>query len=289
MSTHVITVGKQWLHHEVTQVLRQRRGVRVGVSEALHHCDFASGVSSVLYCDVHNAEVQHAQASLVQRMQAARQRAGTQPVILMVRMDTGAEVSLETLSWLNLECGVAQQCGLILVWSVDDAVQYLMSLATSAVTSVEYSGTPRPRVGDAPLPVLIDALTQTPQVVTRNDVVRIANRKTCMADVILSEASEWEDIPGLGHRKAARLQHLFRTPFLSSQQRIDSFLPASGDRVFATTSSAMPSRPPKPAGQPVAQFAATLSVETASAPEGRRRMMQALQRRLDAEDDESKE
>ncbi|CBZ34041.1 hypothetical protein, conserved [Leishmania donovani] len=289
MSKHMISVGSRWVHHEVTQALRQRRGVRVEVNEELQHCDFASGASSVLYCDAHSAEIQRDQASLVLRLQEARQRCGTQPVILMVRMDSGVEVSLERLSWLNLECGVAQQCGLILVWSLDDAVQYLASLAASSVTSLEFTGAARPHVGDAPLAVLVDALTQTPQVVTRNDVVRIANRKTSIADALMSEASEWEGIAGLGSKKAARLQHLFRTPFLSSQQRIDSFVPASGESSFSTASKAADSHLPQPTGESIVRLTEALSVDTTVATEGRRRMMSALQRRLDKEDEEGGE
>ncbi|CAM45050.1 conserved hypothetical protein [Leishmania braziliensis MHOM/BR/75/M2904] len=285
MSTHVVTVCSRWVDHEVTSALRQRRGVRVEVNEELQHCDFACGASSVLYCDVQSAGVQRDQAALVLRVQGARQRCGTQPVILMVQMNSIAEVPLETLSWLNLECGVAQQCGLILVWSVNDAVQYLASLAASAVTSLEFSGAARARVGDAPLPMLIEALTQTPQVVTRSDVVRIANRKTCMADVLMSEASEWAGIAGLGHKKATRLQHLFRTPFLSSHQRIDSFVEAAGDSSFATTSKATESNFTQSTGEPNGWATATLPVDTAVTTDGKRRMMKALQRRRDEEDE----
>ncbi|KAG5479012.1 hypothetical protein LSCM1_02854 [Leishmania martiniquensis] len=286
MSTHVVTVGSHCVHHEVAQALRQFRGVRVEVSEALKHCDFSSGSSSVLYYDVNSAEVQRDQPSLLLRVQEARRRCGRQPVILMVRMDTIVEVSLETLTWLNLQCGVAQQCGLVLVWSVDDAVQYLASLATSAVRSLEFSGAARPLIGDAPLPVLIDALTQTPQVVTRNDVVRIANRKASMADLLMSEASELESIAGLGHKKAARLQHLFRTPFLSSHYRVDSFTPAGRDGSFPTASTAKEVPVPQATGEPLTRDTAAFSINTAATTEGKRLMMRALRRRRDEEDEE---
>ncbi|GET88477.1 hypothetical protein, conserved [Leishmania tarentolae] len=289
MSAHVVSVGARWVHHEVTQALRQRRGVRVEVNEELQHCDFSSGASSVLYYDLHCAETQLDRVSLVLRLQEVRQRCGTQPVILMVRMDSVVEVSLETLSWLNLECGVAQQCGLILVWSVDDAVQYLASLTVSGVASLEFTIAERPNVGDAPLPLLVEALTQTPQVVTRNDVVRIANRKNSIADVLMSEASEWEGIAGLGHKKATRLQHLFRTPFVSSQQRIDSFVPAADDSSFSAACRTVEWQLPQHAGESTAPLAETSGLSTAVTTDGRREMLNALQRRLDKEDEEGGE
>ncbi|KAK7196534.1 hypothetical protein NESM_000591100 [Novymonas esmeraldas] len=281
MNTHAIVVSPPWVRHEVTEALRQRRGVRVEVNAALQHCDFACGASSVLYHDATGAVAQREPAALVTRVQEARQRCGTQPVVLMVRLDAAEEPSLASLSWFNLECGVAHQCGLVLVWSADDAAQFLASLAASAVTSLEFSGTARSHVGDAPLPVLIDALTQTPQVVTRNDVVRIANRASCMAEVLMSEAQEWEGIAGFGRKKAARLQHLFRTPFLSSQQRVDSLV--SADSADAVAATGVP-RAPEDVAEP--SLAGSLS-STAAATDGRRRMMDVLQQRRDAEDEDS--
>lgn len=286
MSALTVVCSARWSYHEVTRALRQHR-ISVEVSDNLSYCDFVCGASSVLYYELRSAEVHHNQALIISRLGEARQRCGTQPVILMVWM-SNPEPSLEVLSWLNLECGVAQQCGLLLVWSVDDVVQFLASLVASAVTSLEFNAAGRHDVGDAPLPILIDALTQTPQIVTRNDIVRIANRKTCMADVLMSEAGDWEGIAGLGHKKVLRLQHLFRTLFLSSQQTVESVIGSTAPAKTANTA-------------PVAAVNAMLNDDENSAPSvptvppdanndattlGKERMMRALQRRRDEEDAE---
>ncbi|KPI83389.1 hypothetical protein ABL78_7573 [Leptomonas seymouri] len=204
---------------------------------------------------------------------------------------TNPKPTLETLSWLNLECGVAQRCGLLLVWAVEDVVQFLAGLVASAVTSLEFNAFARQDVNDAPLPVLIDALTQTPQIVTRNDVVRIANRKKCLADVLMSEAGDWEGIPGLGHKKAARLQHLFRTSFLSSQQTVESFMCNSDAQ------DSFGGAPPEATTTAMRTEEAVMSTEGAESPmlapstrgsgatsSGIADMMRALQRRRDDED-----
>lgn len=306
MSSQTIVCSSRWAAHEVTHALKQRR-ISVEVSNTLRYCDFVCGASSVLYYELRSAEAHRDQALIVSRLEEARQRCGAQPVVLMVWM-TNPEPSLEILSWLNLECGVAQQCGLLLVWSVEDVVQFLASLVASAVTSLEFNATARHAVGDAPLPILIDALTQTPQIVTRNDVVRIANRKTCMADVLMSEAADWGGIVGLGQKKAQRLQHLFRTPFLSSQQTVESFLGTSAQSSFASGRPAV-STNITPAAAVAAATAAASAAEgnktpTTSTPPpappqplavnedsdlaslGKEGMMRALQRRREEEDAE---
>lgn len=277
MSTHTVTCSSRWAQHDVVHNLRQRR-IAVVVNDGLRYCDFVCGASSVLYYELHHAEAQREQTLIISRLEEARQRCGTQPVILMVWV-TNPEPSLEVLTWLNLECGVAQQCGLLLVWSLDDVVQFLASLAASAVTSLEFSGGARQDTRGAPLPALIDALTQTPQIVTRNDVVRIANRKTCMADVLMSEAGDWEGIAGLGHKKAARLQHLFRTPFLSSQQTVESFVRSTAHSSAAT----LPAPLDAVDGSALAP-SADLNSEAASL--GKEEMMRALQRQREEEDNE---
>ncbi|KPA81945.1 hypothetical protein ABB37_04175 [Leptomonas pyrrhocoris] len=292
MSSHTIVCSSRWARHEVTQTLLQRR-IGVEVNSGLHYCDFVCGASSVLYYELQSAEAHRDQALIVSRLAEARRQCGTQPVILMVWM-TNPEPSLEVLSWLNLECGVAQQCGLLLVWSVEDVVQFLASLVASAVTSLEFSVAAHQDVRDAPLPVLIDALTQTPQIVTRNDVVRIANRKTCLADVLMSEAGDWEGIAGLGHKKATRLQHLFRMPFLSSQQTVESFI-NNGDAQDSFRSASFAAAPavnsteilvlPSADDERLAP-ALSSNQESGSTTLGKDGMLQALQRKRDEEDAE---
>lgn len=298
MSSQTIVCSSRWARHEVTHTLKQRR-INVEVSDGLRYCDFVCGASSVLYYELRSAEAHRDQALIVSRLGEARQRCGTQPVVLMVWV-TNPEPSLEVLSWLNLECGVAQQCGLLLVWSVEDMVQFLASLVASAVTSLEFNATARHAASDAPLPILIDALTQTPQIVTRNDVVRIANRKTCMADVLMSEAADWEGIAGFGQKKAQRLQHLFRTPFLSSQQTVESFLGGSAaESALASSHPASTTKLTAAAAVAAATAAASTaapnvgSTSSAAAPSasepvslGKEGMMRALQRRREEEDEE---
>jgi hypothetical protein len=295
MSTYTIVCSSQWRQHEVTQTLRHRR-ITVEVNDGLRYCDFVCGASSVLYFELRSAEVNRDQALIISRLEQARQRCGTRPVILMVWM-TNPEPSLEILSWLNLECGVAQQCGLLLVWSVEDMVQFLASLVASTVASLEFNAAARHDAGDAPLPTLIDALTQTPQIVTRSDVVRIANRKTCMADVLMSEAEDWEGIAGLGTKKAKRLQHLFRAPFLSSQQTVESFVATGATESFGGASASATSTASAAAESVTVSFvdgserrtttpASPVNHESNAVSLGKEGMMRALQRRCEEEDAE---
>lgn len=276
-----IAAAPKWANHEVVSFLRQRR-TQVTFNEALNFCDFRCGVTAVLYFEVTNNETTSEQAKLLLRIDDAKIRQKGNPVVVVARVVV-EEPKLELLTWLNLECGVSKRCSLLLAWSVDDVAQSLSTFAASSVVSLEYSTRPKPRLNDAPLPIVIDALTQTPQLITRNDVVRIANRKSCLADVLLSEPSDFDGILGLGTRKVAKLQQLFRVPFSSSFQSVSDLVPSKGTDASSTIADCVRCHMADQANQ--GSTSASLASPSGDHP-ARQRMLDALQRRQVEEDEE---
>lgn len=183
-------------------------------------CDFLCGGTSVVYIDDANrlCDVPFREAisrRLVSLTAQTRTSAGRVALLLLVGP---MEPRPDVLLWLNLYCSVEMNCGVMLCWSEEECANYLEGLAESCVASVDYRMARKRE--DAPIPVLIDAFTQTPQLMTRNDVVRAAHRFGSVAALLLAAPDDLTSLPGLGPKKAARLHAVLHAGFHTSRRLV---------------------------------------------------------------------
>lgn len=217
-------VHPRLLHHPVTQRLSRRRvGVEAASSGSLF--DYRCGHADVLVVDYTTLESSSGRDGVRERVGKLRQ-ASDKPIVAMLVWMSTVDPALDTLSWLNLDCGIAVPVSVVLCWSVEELVQCLETFCTAAVVSTEYAYGAKPKES-TPLPSLVEALTQTPQFLSRTDIIRMANRGNCVADVLSCAPGAFETIPGIGSKKMARLHALLNAPFLSSQQSVTDVLAMS--------------------------------------------------------------
>ncbi|CAD2214747.1 DNA excision repair protein ERCC-1 [Angomonas deanei] len=126
------------------------------------------------------------------------------------------------IRWVNLYCGI--RFTVLLCWEESEVITLLASLcrSRSSIGSRPNPSAP-PTTGD-PVPILLAALTQSPQVVSRPDVIRICNLKPTVRDLLKLSSADIQQLPGIGEKKSVRLETLFNTPFqLKSQPKVVDF------------------------------------------------------------------
>ena len=88
-----------------------------------------------------------------------------------------------------------------------------------------------------PVPVLIDAFTESPALLNRLDVVRLSSTYQSVAEMLLSMGSDErvQRLPGIGPKKARRVAAVLRAPFPTRERRLESFEAQSKIVVDAVT------------------------------------------------------
>lgn len=260
--------------HDFTKHLAENCRRLVLVPHSSPSFDFGCGNSLVLLLDFRSLESTTHRTPVCSRIDDAQKLVTPRGAVVMLVWMNVSEPALEVLSWLNLDCGVARRCGVVLCWTVDEASQFVESLATASPLSISYrpgeraaalgdartaAGATRPHgvdhsqraVGneESPFETIKTAFTQTPQFLTEADVVRIVNRHTTVADLLLSVSLDTvSGLPGVSLKKARRLQDVLHAPFHGSLPGVSDFLqhrgeegPGEGLRV---ADSGHPSPPP---------------------------------------------
>lgn len=216
-----ICVSAHITGHEVTRCLSKRsRGLEWSTHTDSNY-DYRCGKTYVLIHDYLSVEPSSGRAAVCQRLQAVQGRADGN-VVLLIWMNA-LEPSAECLSWINLDCGLAYRCSVVFCWATEEVAQFLETLAAASPAAFHSSGAFRNE--SSPLPLLIQALTQAPQILPRNDVIRVANRSLSVADVLSSAADRYQSIPGFGAKKTGRLHALLNAPFYAQSLSIGTVLP----------------------------------------------------------------
>ncbi|CCW66287.1 unnamed protein product [Phytomonas sp. Hart1] len=212
---NTITVRDALSADEVTRSLIRRRSASFALEiEKLLECDYRCGRAKVFFYEYRVLEVRRARAILIERIVQAKCVQAREMIFLVVLVGA-SEVSIETLSWININCGLEHHCSVVFCWAVEEVVQLLETLSllsnSSLATLGQYTA---PANTSSPLSVLIEALMQSPQILTRTDIVRAFNRCKSVSDLLLCSVDTFVDIPGFGPKKTKKVHELFNTPFV---------------------------------------------------------------------------
>lgn len=152
--------------------------------------------------------------------------------MLVVVLDRSVEPSLPTLTALNLVVA-EMRATLLIAWGRHEAASVIEGLGESGW--ILSSGSSRLRSGPAeeeedaePVPVLIEAFTESPALLQRMDVVRLSSTYHSVAEMLLSMGADerMQRLPGIGPKKARRVAAVLRAPFPTRERRLDSFFGA---------------------------------------------------------------
>ncbi|KEG10730.1 DNA repair protein [Trypanosoma grayi] len=186
-------------------------------------CDFLCGGALVLYIDDMNRLCETTYRGVVsKRISSVKAQIGSSGRSVVLLLIGSLEPRPDVMVWLNLHCSVELHCGVMLCWTEEECASYLEGLAGSGVASVEYRVAGKKE--SAPVPVLVEAFTQTPQLMTRNDVVRAAHRFGSVAKLLTAAPEEFSNLPGFGPKKAGRLCTVFHACFQTSRQMVSDVL-----------------------------------------------------------------
>ncbi|ESL06237.1 DNA repair protein [Trypanosoma rangeli SC58] len=204
--------------------------------------DFICGRACVLYVDDLNRLCDASYRDAVsQRISSAKtQVVASGRRILLLLLVGVTDPRPDVLVWLNLHCSVELRCTVMLCWTEEECASYLEGLADSSVASVDYCMTSKKE--SAPIPVLIEAFTQTPQLMTRNDVVRAAHRYGSVAELLTASAEDLAFLPGFGPKRAGRLYTVLHAGFRGSCRRVSELLSESFEPHTVDETQAAPGR-----------------------------------------------
>ncbi|KAH8618774.1 Binding domain [Trypanosoma vivax] len=230
----VIAVSRTCRDGKITRLMqRHRYTIQEMDGDA---CDFACGSVGVIFVDDINRLCNPTQRAVVhKRLSTLTSSVGAswRSAALLVLV-TSSDPRPDILTWLNLHCSVELRCSTMLCWTEEECAAYLEGLSESSITSVDYRATMR---GErTPIGILVEAFTQTPQLMARNDVVRAAHRFGSVASLLVATAEDFAALPGFGHRKAGRLTAVLNAIFPTSHQLVCDVLhgdvrPNGGDTV----------------------------------------------------------
>jgi DNA excision repair protein ERCC-1 len=170
-------------------------------------------VRSVSSCSAHLQQQQRL-FSLLQEL-----RSTPHPKCLVLVHDTVGELPLEWLSMTN-EITLSLSWGLAFVSSFEEAARLLEGISQAQVSLMPFQQQQQQICGSGGMAEFTEAFTQPPQIVTRLDVVRIANKFGSVAK-FLEQADEasLRQLPQLGGRglKASRLMRILSAEFPSTE------------------------------------------------------------------------
>lgn len=147
------------------------------------------------------------------RSTRAGSTSGGDQLYLFIVVDA-EEPSLDMLTWVNVEVGLALRVKVVLTWTVEELLCML-----DGISRFQHAG------GDVEVPrlsgeadrtsVLVEAFTLSPQIVSRLDIIRIANR-CCgtVAEFLSLPVDEMAKANCVGGKKATKLYQVLNAPFL---------------------------------------------------------------------------
>ncbi|CCW61943.1 unnamed protein product [Phytomonas sp. EM1] len=223
---NTVTVRDALSTHEVTRSLLRRRSTSLAVEiDKSIECDYRCGRAKVFFYDYRVLAAKRTRTLLIERIMQTKGAHGRDIIFLVVFMGA-AEASIETLSWINIDCGLQHRCSVVFCWAIEEVVQFLETLSSSSYSLVAtLARDTMPTSSSAPLPLLIEALTQSPQILTRTDIVRASNRCKSVADLLLCSTETLVDIPGFGPKKTKKVCELFNTPFVAGMPLVTDIVP----------------------------------------------------------------
>ncbi|RNF10652.1 DNA repair protein [Trypanosoma conorhini] len=204
--------------------------------------EFVCGRTCVLYLDDLNHLCDMSYRGAVSRRisSAKAQVASSGRRVLLLLLVGATDPRPDVLVWLNLHCSVEQRCAVMLCWNEEECASYLEGLTDGSVASVDYRTNSKKE--SAPIPVLIEAFTQTPQLMTRNDVVRAAHRYGSVAELLTASAEDLASLPGFGPKRAGRLHTVLHAGFHASRRLVSEVLPESHEPHPVQESETAPER-----------------------------------------------
>lgn len=142
--------------------------------------------------------------------------------LLMIDVE---EPQQDVLSWINLTC-LEHRVTLQLCWSWSDAKAAIEGIDEGggdhlAGSAQQYQRGRGNGSTASTVQTMIAALSQTPALMSRQDVIRAANKVGTVAELLLLAESDLEGLPGIGARKAKRIESVFRAPFPTTDARLD--------------------------------------------------------------------
>lgn len=165
------------------------------------------------------------------------------------------EPQLDILTWINLTCA-EEEVVLQLCWTWSEAMALMEGLGEGGGepperrSSIAGNGS-----SSSSVQIMIGALSQTPALMSRQDVIRASNKVSSVAELLLQTEHALSGLPGIGARKAKRIQGVFHAPFPTTEARLDD--------IWLESAAAEDSHPPT---TKVDAQSLTLECSTKSAP-----------------------
>lgn len=221
-----IAVRKVLQHHPLVGLLLKNRNLVEFVEASECFYDFYRSGCVILLCEGFNHITER--EVILKRIKSATCSRVTKKVYLIFLCHPDEELGNDFLTWANLVCGIDQGCGVLFAWSLVEASALINSLLLS---TRDHAFQPnRVNTDSAPLPIFVDTFTQTPQILSRLDVIRVCNTKKTVADFLSSTSESIENIAGIGVKKGNRLSTLLNTPFIENTINVKNVLVANDEK-----------------------------------------------------------
>ncbi|ORC87860.1 putative DNA repair protein [Trypanosoma theileri] len=219
-----VAISERCMGGNIARLMQRHRYLLENLGD--DSCDFLCGGTRVLYVDDLNRLCDMAHRDMIsQRLSLAKSRFNTSGSRIALLLLSGSQDPRpDVLAWLNIHCSVELNCLVMLCWTEEECASFLEGLADSSLGSVNYRIARKKE--STPVPVLIDAFTQTPQLMTRNDVVRAAHRFGSAAKLFTVTSEDLAVIPGFGQKKAERLFAVLNASFQTSRRSVSEVLPS---------------------------------------------------------------
>ncbi|CUG90423.1 DNA repair protein, putative [Bodo saltans] len=160
--------------------------------------------------------------------------------LLMVDVE---EPQQDTLSWINLLC-LEHRVTLQLCWSWQDAKAAIDGIdeggggdGYGGGAHQQHGGRCGPGRASA-VQTMMTALSQTPALMSKQDVIRAANKVNTVAELLLLTEAALSGLPGIGPKKAKRIEGVFHAPFPTTEARLNDVLWLDDTDVVAPPPSA---------------------------------------------------
>ncbi|KAH9600531.1 ERCC1/RAD10/SWI10 family [Trypanosoma melophagium] len=218
-----VGVSKRYMGGNIPRLMQRHRYLLEELGD--DSCDFLCGGTRVLYVDDLNRLCDTTYRDMIsQRLSLEKLRCSASGCrIALLFLSGSLDPRPDVLLWLNIHCTVELNCLVMLCWTEEECASYLEGLADSSLGFVNYRVSRKKE--STPIPVLIDAFTQTPQLMSRNDVVRAAHRFGSPAKLFTATSEDLAALPGFGQKKAERLFAVLNASFQTSRRLVSDVLP----------------------------------------------------------------
>jgi hypothetical protein len=158
------------------------------------------------------------------------------------------EPQQDILSWINLTC-LEHRVTLQLCWSWQDVKSAICGINEGGGGDGYSGGSHHQSVGGrgaqvSAVQTMMTALSQTPALMSKQDVIRAANKVNTVAELLLLTEASLSGLPGIGPRKAKRIEAVFHAPFPTTEARLeDVWLAQSAENEIDDRGPLVPARP----------------------------------------------